>query len=481
MERYQFLFPFEKIARGSRILIYGAGNMGQAYYQQLLITGYADCIGFIDQEWRDYKGSYPIVYGIEQIKELQYDVILVALKVVKRAMLVMEDLKGIGIEPEKLIYVPVREYAPFMLHRSTIDGAPVSAQKYAYEVAELSIAIRLGNGIGSAVIKKCIYEEMHRLFPQAKIDLYSMIKKDDLQAIYGAEPSLNTIFHENGNLYKTQREHYTIAINTLNCILLDHANFDYLEKNYPEEAKRFYRLDHFCKTDAGNPSRHLNFIHINRALYRGEDCYTVFSARGIFDIHDRTIHLSLNDDWRAEFDALHLHHYITLNYGNGQSMTQAEAVDKQWPFAYFQEVVRKIKEQYPDIEIVQLGAPGAQLLDGVDHYLFGKNLELIKYVLKHAIFHLDIEGGLVHLASQLGTKCIVLFGPTRKEFYGYKNNINLTAGNCHGCCQLYEDAFHCARDMEKPECMYSITPEMVMEAVRGYLNEIKEEIQDEEQ
>ena len=27
----------------------------------------------------------------------------------------------------------------------------------------------------------------------------------------------------------------------------------------------------------------------------------------------------------------------------------------------------------------------------------------------------------------------------------------------------------CARNMERPECMYSITPDLVMQAVQGYL------------
>ena len=91
------------------------------------------------------------------------------------------------------------------------------------------------------------------------------------------------------------------------------------------------------------------------------------------------------------------------------------------------------------------------------------------HVLKNTLFHLDIEGGLVHIATQLGTKCIVLFGPTVKEYYGYEENINISVGTCHNCWGLYTDVNRCARGMAEPECMYSIQPELVMGYVDEYL------------
>jgi hypothetical protein len=67
-----------------------------------------------------------------------------------------------------------------------------------------------------------------------------------------------------------------------------------------------------------------------------------------------------------------------------------------------------------------------------------------------------------------------LFGPTDERFYGYKQNINIKAGNCHGCYGLYTDINKCARGMEKPECMYSITPENVFKEINDYLLTVSE-------
>ena len=100
--------------------------------------------------------------------------------------------------------------------------------------------------------------------------------------------------------------------------------------------------------------------------------------------------------------------------------------------------------------------------------------ELQNYILRGAAFHLDIEGGLVHLASQLDTKCVVLFGPTPIAYYGYQTNINIQAGECHGCYWLENDYQQCYRRMAKPECMHAITPELVMERVRSELGGIME-------
>ena len=108
-------------------------------------------------------------------------------------------------------------------------------------------------------------------------------------------------------------------------------------------------------------------------------------------------------------------------------------------------------------------------LRSLSKYFLGKPFSFVTNVLSNSMLHIDIEGGMVHLASNLGTKCLVLFGPTQMKYYGYENNINIMAGDCHDCCGLYADVNKCARNMEKPECMYSITPEMVTEKIVKYL------------
>ena len=53
MPRYYHLLPFEKIERDSKIVLYGAGEVGQWYLEQLQLTGYAEVVAIVDQNWFD--------------------------------------------------------------------------------------------------------------------------------------------------------------------------------------------------------------------------------------------------------------------------------------------------------------------------------------------------------------------------------------------------------------------------------------------
>ena len=122
-------------------------------------------------------------------------------------------------------------------------------------------------------------------------------------------------------------------------------------------------------------------------------------------------------------------------------------------------------------KLFSLAAKMQEELLGGDKYILGESFELVTHVLQNSMLHVDIEGGLVHLATQLGTKCVVLFGPTPEFFYGYEENINIKVGDCHDCYGVYLDSNRCARGMEKPECMYNITPEIVMDRVEEYFDD----------
>lgn len=120
--------------------------------------------------------------------------------------------------------------------------------------------------------------------------------------------------------------------------------------------------------------------------------------------------------------------------------------------------------------VVQLGGRDDVLIDGVNIDLRGKtSLSEAALILKYAAFHLGTEGGLVHLARAMETKSIVLFGPTSLAFLGYPQNINLTAGDCHGCWGATKDWFiFCPRGWKEPECMQGFEVEnVILEAAKG--------------
>ena len=46
----KYLFPFELIPQNAIILIYGAGELGQVYFKQILLTKYCKVLGFVTTE-----------------------------------------------------------------------------------------------------------------------------------------------------------------------------------------------------------------------------------------------------------------------------------------------------------------------------------------------------------------------------------------------------------------------------------------------
>lgn len=468
-EKYKYLFPFEHIPRNSKVFIYGAGIMGQEYYRQLQITKYCVLLGFVDREWEQYKGSCPIVYSPNMAIKEEFDYIVISVKIATRAEVIKEDLLLRGVPEDKIIYILPR------LERSEVFLSKIDRnEKYnlAYERNKISIAIRIGNGLGSAIIKKKIFEEMCDLIPEAIIDIYTMMKAEDIEALYGFEENFNTVIHESGSIYEINKQKYTISIRIPTSIIVDHVDYDELLKSAPNAVPVMKALVEFGKTDAGSDYRYPSAIHVARNIYLRKNCYTAYDCNGILNIDSMKVRMSLNEKWREKFSKLGYGCYITINYGNGQTLEKEHLVSKQWPYEYYCDFVKLVKEKWPNIVVVQVGANGARKLQGVDYSLLGENLELIKHVLSESLLHIDIEGGLVHLASQLGTTCAVLFGPTPIEFFGYPGNINIRAGTCHGCIGLYDNGYYCARGLEKPECMREIQPKMVLELIENKLKNL---------
>ena len=114
---------------------------------------------------------------------------------------------------------------------------------------------------------------------------------------------------------------------------------------------------------------------------------------------------------------------------------------------------------------------GIKIVNADRHFL-GCDLELTKYILANSLLHIGDEGGLFHLATQLGTKCLVLFGATSHYYYGYNKNINIISEVCYPCIDALPDWSECLRGFKESPCMLSITPQLVCEVTCNYLEHI---------
>lgn len=98
----QFLFPFDKIERGKSIILYGAGMVGKSYYAQITQLNYCRNILWVDKNAAMMADDR--INDIMCINNGVYDYVLIAIENKNICMEVCEELVGMGIEREKIIY-----------------------------------------------------------------------------------------------------------------------------------------------------------------------------------------------------------------------------------------------------------------------------------------------------------------------------------------------------------------------------------------
>lgn len=467
--RYRFLFPFERVPKGARIIIYGAGVLGQEYLHQMMMTHYCEVVAMADRNYAAYQNIAVPVISPTEIYAMDFDYVVIALRTRTHLKEFLDVLRSQGIPKDVIIDGDERQD-----HSIFLDVASTSENErpYAYQCSKQNLLVNFSGGFGDCVVYKKIMETFIRLAPKMCIDVFTSRGLDFLRFLYADTPQIQQIELNLGVRYRSQMRNYAAAISFYGHAL--HVDVLQYAEVFPRALTDVLRQLQ-QETSQENPSYKIPiYTSIYRTIFQGGTVYDRLSYHGIIPISDRHVHIPEDADARREMQDAHLGSFITLNFGNGIA-GNAKAVAKSWTKERFEKVIQLLHEAYPDFRILQLGDAHASRLLGAYHGFLGTRWPLVAQILAHSKLHIDIEGGLVHLANQLGTKCLVLFGATAVEYYGYPENINLHVGTCHGCYGLYEDVNRCARDLDEPECMYSITPEMVMDAAREYLDGIAEQ------
>lgn len=100
-----YIFPYARIERNADIVIYGAGEVGQSYFQQILENHYCNIVAWADKEKYD---GISIIHP-EQIPTQQDIVIVIAVAKKEIAEKIMMELSGLGISREQMVWsIPQR-------------------------------------------------------------------------------------------------------------------------------------------------------------------------------------------------------------------------------------------------------------------------------------------------------------------------------------------------------------------------------------
>jgi ADP-heptose:LPS heptosyltransferase len=457
----QYIFPYNRIPKDSRIIIYGAGAIGVDLIQAVVETQYCELVCVLDRQFTAPRKVLGIdCFGSEHVREIDpnsYDYILIVLyngleNEVKARLLSLE------IPESKLIVYNVI-YNP----ATNIDEDSISLPDDGGDV--LHIAVRTSSGLGDKLLMIQPLMEIKRMMPScAKIDILS----------------IDTSFWRRFEFMNNSRSLMDLLDTETYDAVLYLSNFTYVEALKPRKIRRLApefadyidRVIVFMRTSFPSRSHAFGYALSQYHWQNGIHRKMANDKAGTFTFKQddpAPFPIEASAQSILERYALVPEQYITLLV---DSRKFSNARTKVYPIEHCEKLIKLFKQSYPNLKIVLVGsATRNETLRGEFVDLCGKtNLDEIAVVLKNSLIFISSEGGLVHLNHAVGGVSCCLFGPTLPEVYGYARNINIrSAGACRGGCEwLYIDGnkgWYCQYDEPYPPCMRAIKPEYVFERI----------------
>lgn len=342
---------------------------------------------------------------------------------------------------------------------------------------KLRLSIYLGGALGDYIVYLQFVDEISSIC-ECTVDIF-LDRIEFGNFVFGKRENV-TIVHDAENcLFLNSVDHYDLALHLDHGVTLKHCELGAIRRKAPEFYKTACKIVEHCKShaiDIANQWERESVI-LRRAKFFGETKWSQLSCSGAIDMDEMYSNILLNMEYLAVLERYCLsdQKYITINYGADKNMG-GTAQTKVLPRETLQTFITKFKTAHPDYLVVQTGMKNSFPLDGADRYAFNCKLEETAILLKYSSCHVDSEGGLVHLASQLSTPCVVSFGPTPIYYYGYLRNENILSPVCNNCMSTTGNwSKVCPRGMQIPACMQAITPEMILERTEKILNRVKDD------
>lgn len=104
-----FIFPYESVPQGSRVVLYGAGRVGQSYWKCLKNGEYVTLVAWVDSDYEEKRWSQWDVESPEAIKHRAYDYIVIGVSDEKTALEIRQNLLEFGIDGQKIIWKKCRK------------------------------------------------------------------------------------------------------------------------------------------------------------------------------------------------------------------------------------------------------------------------------------------------------------------------------------------------------------------------------------
>ncbi len=339
--------------------------------------------------------------------------------------------------------------------------------------SKLNISIYLGGALGDYIVYLRFVDEISTICDCA-VDLF-LDRMEFAAYVYGKRQNV-TIIHDAANcLFLGSVGQYDLAVHLDHGVTLKGCKLGAIREKAPEFYVTACKIVEFCKKNQiDNPNQsERECVLLRRARILGETKWSKLSCGGAIDMREMYSNLWLDSQSLYALDRYQIRNkkYITINFGADKNMG-GTAQTKVLPADTLQMLVQKFKQKYPDFLVVQTGVRDSMKIPGADRYAFECKLDETAIILKYSTCHIDSEGGLVHMASQLSTPCVVSFGPTPVYYYGYPRNKNIVSSVCSDCMATTSQWSRvCPRGMQVPACMKSIKSDELLGAIEEILEE----------
>jgi ADP-heptose:LPS heptosyltransferase len=456
----EHIFPFEWVPRDADIVLYGLGTVGRLYLHQIRLTKWCNVIAASDSSEENRRQFDWPGLNIVHPKEINNygpgAYFVVAVEAIDAVNAIYRFLLEQGVPSDRIVNFNQRNgLFPFKVREHTSEEP-------------LYFALKCRGGLGDHIVVSVIYERLIQLYPDLIFDIYG--KRAFSEAVFGGKKGIRRFLAEEE--LAEYRDTYDAILDLDHFVGIDYCDFEYVK----EQSDPIYQLllaskrDPFVLGVPEHEGRYLAVLELARLV--STDRYGMLGHRGLWSLSPSMVQLPLDEKYEAVFQEYHLKRFFTFSCESDRTMRKAQNGQvKEWPIEYYQELVAKLKCRYPDCRMVQLGNSDMEEVKGADLYIKGQSLELIKYFLKNSLLHISSEGGLVHMATALGTTCAVLFGPTPVDYYGYPENINISSGVCKGCFYA-SPTWHvsCLLGDKQPRCMYCLKPDHVLAKISAFMD-----------
>lgn len=110
-----YLFPYEKVPANSRIILYGAAEVGQSYYNQIQTNHYCQIVCWADIRFEELRPQGKDVVVPDTISAIRYDYIVIAVLSINQAVSIADQLvQNYNVKKDLVIVHKPKPFVDFL-------------------------------------------------------------------------------------------------------------------------------------------------------------------------------------------------------------------------------------------------------------------------------------------------------------------------------------------------------------------------------